>query len=406
MRIVFTTPILEHPPAGGPQLRIDNSIKALSRVSEVYLFCRSSRDRIGGDEACMHYSNIVKELEFSRAQSNLASKGIRRKLQLLFRKLNRKFIKKDARLLAEYARRNNADCVWFGYGNISFPLISTFKKLCPDIKIICDTDSVWSRFVLRELPYQKNPLRKLIVYLNGKLKEKEERQWVELCDVTTAVSEFDADYYRSLSTDRSKVHVFSNVIDVAQYQERREKPTGFIKPCLYLAGTFGRYYSPMDVAARWVLDEIFPAVLEKRPDAHLYIVGRDSDKMLSHRQSNNVTVTGILPSVLPYLQNADIALVPLKFESGTRYKILEAAACGIPVVSTTLGAEGLPVQNGRDLLIADSAEEFTAAILDILNGKVDTNSMVENCKRIVNENFSVESLTIEAAEIIRYMEND
>jgi len=93
-------------------------------------------------------------------------------------------------------------------------------------------------------------------------------------------------------------------------------------------------------------------------------------------------------------------LVPLFFESGTRFKILEAGATGIPIVSTTLGAEGLPVKDGVHLLIADSPEEFALAVNKILCSPELSRTLSANCKSLIFEKFSIQSLAIEAREII------
>lgn len=224
--------------------------------------------------------------------------------------------------------------------------------------------------------------------------------------MTTAVSEVDAEYYRGVAADPGRVHVFSNVIDVQSYQTAPPPPPNFKKPSIYLAGSFGHYNSPMDMAARWMLEEVFPRVLKKHPDLHFYIVGRDSELGFGQFNGPNVTVTGRLDSVLPYLCNVDVALVPLMFESGTRFKILEAGACKIPLVSTTLGAEGIPVVDGRDILIADEPAEFADAIIKILDDKNLANRLAQNCFRLVTERYSVEALTAEAKHILEYLKHD
>ena len=182
-------------------------------------------------------------------------------------------------------------------------------------------------------------------------------------------------------------------------------PANFKKPCIYLAGVFGRYHSPMDMAARWVLNEVFPLVQAAVPNVHFYIAGRESDRMLGHWQDTSITVTGKLPSVLPYLSNADVAIVPLKFESGTRFKILEAGACKIPLVSTTLGAEGIPVIDGEHILIADEPEDFANAIVRLLNEKDFANKLALNCHKLVHECYSIKSLTVEAKRILDYLDH-
>jgi len=223
MRVLFTTPILEHPAAGGPQLRIENSIKALSFVCELDIISGSTLT-VGdeGKEAREFYQRYCQEFSIlPRLNRPVSSNRYLRKLQRIARRLLRLYqsnLACDASFILNHVDRRNIDVVWFGYGNISYSLIKYIKKLRPGLKVVCDTDSVWSRFILRELPYATGIKRQQIL-ASGKEKEAEERAWVNLCEVTTAVSEVDAEYYRGLAIDDKCVHLFSNVIDPSTYLE-------------------------------------------------------------------------------------------------------------------------------------------------------------------------------------------
>src|SRR5207248_7403271 len=87
------------------------------------------------------------------------------------------------------------------------------------------------------------------------------------------------------------------------------------------------------------------------------------------RRSQRVHVPGEVASIVPYLHQCALTVVPLRWESGTRFKILEAFACRTPVVSTTLGAEGLAVQHERHVLLADTATQFAEAVLRIVEDR-------------------------------------
>lgn len=399
MKILFTTPILEHPAAGGPQLRIENSIKALSRLRELHVLSRASLEMMGGTQALAFYRGHCRHFDFSPVARRLSTNRYLRKLQRIADSITNWAVHSDAQYILDYVRQHGIRCIWFGYGNISYSLIRNIKLSRPDLKVVCDTDSVWSRFILRELPYATG-LRRLIIERTGGRKQSEERSWVNLCDVTTAVSEIDARYYREIARDPSRIHVFSNVIDISTYEVRPPPPEDFQKPCVYLAGTFGHYHSPMDTSARWVLDEVLPRLRAQIPNVHFYIVGTNSDRTLGHRRGPNVTVTGKLPSVLPYLCNADVALVPLKFESGTRFKILEAGACGVPLVSTTLGAEGIPVTSGKDILLADDPDDFAAAVVKLIQNRPFADAIARNCNDLIRRHYSVDALAEQAQNIL------
>ncbi len=400
MRVLFTTPILEYPPAGGPQLRIANSIKALSRVCELCVVVRTSKQLIGGGEAERYYAQFCRELIYTPAGRRLSSNRYIRMAQRGWHALWEHVLQKEARNLLALARARRVGALWFGYGNISFPLIKAVKAIEPEIKVICDTDSVWSRFVLRELPFQPNPFRRWMLKRRGERKRREEQEWVKLCEVTTGVSEVDTEYYRALVHDPARICVFSNVIDLDSYTNPPAPAPDVRRPNIYLAGTFGRYHSPMDVAARWMLSDVLPRVRKDVPDVHFYIVGRDSDRSLGHLNDTGVSVKGKISSVLPYLCYADVSVVPLKFESGTRFKILEAAACEVPIVSTTLGAEGLPVVNGEHLLIADDAESFANAIVSLIRDRALATRLRNNCRELVRTRYSLDHLADEARTIL------
>lgn len=404
MRVLFTSPILEHPPAGGPQLRIENSVKALSRVCDLHVISRAPTSYGDLDPTAEFFRSYCQEFKWlPRLERGLQADSYIQKIARIARRLLHLDVQDDADFILEHVDRNDTQVIWFGYGNISFPLIRCIRSMRPTLKLVCDTDSVWSRFVLRELPYAKG-LRKLRILHSGRAKQLEERAWVELCNVTTAVSDVDARYYRELASDADRIHVFSNVIDVESYKHHPVKPEGFKNPSIYLAGTFGHAHSPMDSAARWVIEEVYPILLKAYPNLHFYIVGNNSDRGFGHLNGPNITATGRLVSVLPYLCHADVALVPLKFESGTRFKILEAGACRIPLVSTTLGAEGIPVVDGHHVLIADEPQAFANAVLRLLDDKAFAVNLANNCGQLVNEHFSVESLALEARKILRHLD--
>jgi glycosyltransferase involved in cell wall biosynthesis len=306
----------------------------------------------------------------------------------------------DFRDLVARARQVRADVVWLGYGNISYPLMRYIKDHS-SIPVVLDTDSVWSKFVQRGLPFASDETARKKIEKEGKLKEEEERWGTQLADVTTGVSEIDAGYYRGLTDDPGKVHLFSNVIDLNDYSPV-SPPAGFNKPCMYLAGTFWPG-SPMEDAARWMLEHVMPLLKRELPDIHFYVAGRASGKVLADVHDDNVTVAGELPSVLPYLTNASVAVVPLRFESGTRFKILEAGACRVPVVSTTLGAEGIPAVDGKDILIADTPEDFAMAVVAVIRDRRRAESLGQNLRELVAVKFSIQALAHEGENILEYL---
>ncbi|MDR1236338.1 MAG: glycosyltransferase family 4 protein [Holosporaceae bacterium] len=400
-RILYTSPELIHPAVGGPYLRVENSVKALSKISELHVISRMKLSHADMRETENFYKKIT---PFFGYLPQTPPKSLSRFLKKLSYKKAEISADWEADYVVDYMIKNDINIIWCGYGNVSHSFMKRIKKKSPQFRIVCDTDSVWSRFVLRGLPFAEDDNKRRQIIAEYLRKEKEEIDWVDFCDVTTAVSEIDADYYRSIAVNPGKVKTFSNVIDLEYYSQKQSPPEFFKTPSIYLCGSFWPGGSPMETAARWVVDEIFPTLKREIPDIHFYIVGRDSDKVLEDINDENITVTGRLDNVLPYLCNASVCIVPLKFESGTRFKILEAAACGIPIVSTTLGAEGIPVKNEENIMIADDADAFARAIIKLIRFPDRAKNMAHALKQYVEENYNISKHVREGGEILKFLE--
>jgi glycosyltransferase involved in cell wall biosynthesis len=122
-------------------------------------------------------------------------------------------------------------------------------------------------------------------------------------------------------------------------------------------------------AVKWFTREVLPLIRQRRPDSSIAIVGRNppSDIRRLAEQDAHFHVTGTVPDVRPYLWGSAAAIVPLRIGGGTRLKIYESMAARIPVISTTIGAEGLDVRDGENILIADSAPDFADRCLALLD---------------------------------------
>jgi glycosyltransferase involved in cell wall biosynthesis len=112
--------------------------------------------------------------------------------------------------------------------------------------------------------------------------------------------------------------------------------------------------------------EIWPDILAKVPNAHFRIVGRNPGARVQRLTSDSVEVTGRVPAVVDHLREASVVVVPLRIGGGTRLKIYEAMAVGKAVVSTTVGAEGLDVHHGKDILLSDTPANFAESVTMLL----------------------------------------
>ncbi|MCW0217800.1 MAG: glycosyltransferase family 4 protein, partial [Prosthecobacter sp.] len=141
-------------------------------------------------------------------------------------------------------------------------------------------------------------------------------------------------------------------------------------------------------ACQFFLDDIFPQVQAQRPDCRLKIIGRNPPAHLRERANDHIIVTGTVDDVAPHVQSCHAIIVPLRAGGGTRIKIYEAMAMGVPVISTRIGAEGLPVVHEEDILLADEASDFANAIVRLANEPTLAASLAKQARLNVENHYS------------------
>jgi glycosyltransferase involved in cell wall biosynthesis len=399
MKVLFTTPVFGVPPIGGPELRIANTIRALSKVSELTVYIRRN-----------HVSPLpVHDFESVPIFYEKNTNGIwSRKFVSLYRlhlsKVIMKFGLQEAKRIVELCNQENCQIVWFGYGNISLHVIRNLRKLSPSLMIVCDTDSVWSRFLLRAIPFV-GLHHKIANLISGNLKIVQEKELLSLSNVLTAVSKVDAQYYEQLSPSGScEVAIISNSVDISSRENWLDQDDELKHPALTIIGSFGRRTSAMDIGTRWFLEKVWERVRINNPGVTLYIVGGGSQRNWISNPNRGIEVLGRVESTGKILSFTDLNLVPLLFESGTRFKILESGMYRKPVVSTSLGAEGLDVEHGKEIIITDDPNVFAGAISEILQGK-KFNHLGKNLHQKVLEKYTLKTLEEECSKVMTLLES-
>lgn len=216
---------------------------------------------------------------------------------------------------------------------------------------------LWRRMATTE----KNSLRKLSYSIEARKMEAYETHALRRFPHIIAVSEHDRNEMLSLSPG-CQITVVPTGVNTEQYPP---VPSVSGDP-LRIVFTGSMDWEPNIDAVEYFCAEIWPQILASFPKARFQIVGRSPHPRVQRLVSSSVEVTGTVPSVGDYLRWATVVIVPLRIGGGTRLKIFEAMAMAKALVSTSIGAEGLEVTNGRDVLIADDAQSFAASILRLL----------------------------------------
>ncbi|HEY8086369.1 MAG TPA: glycosyltransferase, partial [Polyangiaceae bacterium] len=218
-----------------------------------------------------------------------------------------------------------------------------------------------------------------------KVRREERHAWTHLdgCTVTSV-----RDQELLLSDEPSaRTAVVPNGVDLEHFRPRTEAEPGSPLPGTLLFFGAIDYYPNTD-AVLFFLEDVFPRLIGRYPGLRFSVVGRQPPESVLARRCDHVEITGLVDDVRPRIQAADVVVVPLRIGGGTRLKILEAMAMGKAVVSTTLGAEGLGVVGGRELLLADEPEAFAAQVARLLDDPLLARRIGDSARQFVASRFS------------------
>ena len=216
---------------------------------------------------------------------------------------------------------------------------------------------IWRRHALTE----SHPLKRVMYKIEFQKMLRYEQVMIRKFQHVIAVSENDRELMNQW-VDGSRVTVVPTGVDLQQYKPSPARESA--SPLVVFVGAMD--WEPNVDGVEYFCSQIWPKVLAEVPDAQFRIVGRNPDKRVQKWACNTVQVTGRVPSVVDHLRDAAAVIVPLRIGGGTRLKIYEAMATGRAVVSTTIGAEGLDVHHGEDVVLADEPERFAQAVVMLL----------------------------------------
>jgi len=190
----------------------------------------------------------------------------------------------------------------------------------------------------------------------------------------------------------------TNGVDTARLQPLAASDS---PPALLFVGSM--FYTPCEDGAIWLVREILPLVNRRFPAIDVWIVGKKPGPGVEELAGKHIFVTGEVEDVTSYYQRATIAVAPLRAGSGSRLKILEAMALGRPIVSTSLGAEGLQLEPERHLLTADSTEDFAAAVIRLIESPDAGRALANAAREFVEARYNWEMIAARQLQIYREM---
>jgi glycosyltransferase involved in cell wall biosynthesis len=376
--ILVVSPWLPWPADFGGALRTYHLLRELAHHHDVMLVAPVRRNEVG---AALELGSQFDVTAVPSAWTARSAPGARKRAgqlrSLVSRASYMELMTRDARFQAVVDRlflTRTIDVIQY-----EFPQMALFHppRHCPTV---IDAHNVEHELLERVARSSASVAQRVFNMVESrKVRHLEERLWRS---ATLAVATTSRDAAVIQSATGKPVPVVPNGVAFDAYRTARQASP--LPGKVVFIGAMR--HQPNAVGARWYVEHVHPLVTAAIPRATVTIVGPDPPASVRRLARGNVKVTGRVESVTPYLSDAAVVVVPLLSGGGSRLKILEAFAAGRPVVSTTLGAEGLAGDEVSCVTIADDPRAFAEAVIDALRGKT-SREPIERALALARERY-------------------
>jgi glycosyltransferase involved in cell wall biosynthesis len=263
-----------------------------------------------------------------------------------------------------------------------------------DIFVILDQHNLEHEIIRRRMNVTKNIFTKLFLRFEYLKAVRYEKESCMKADMTLAITQRDLSLIGRMTENRARCRIAP--FHVKKTSSVLRDNTHKKKTILFL-GTMSWF--PNEDALIWFFHHVFKKYHLDTKGWKLLVVGNSPGKAVLKLRSDSVDVTGYVDNLDPYIHESFLSVVPLRIGGGMRIKILELFSFGIPVISTGIGCEGIPVSNGEDILIAETPLEFKNAIESIYHDTGLRQSLVHNAHSLIKTHYSSESALQQYREI-------
>jgi polysaccharide biosynthesis protein PslH len=287
--------------------------------------------------------------------------------------------------LAAALRHDQFDAVQIETSNL-FSYLNIIRQAPGSPAVVLDWHNIDSELMARYSSETADFAKRLIARRTANLLLKLEARLMRVCDAHTVVSEVDKAKLLQHNPE-AKVTVIPNGVNCAAFTSPLPDTPG---NTLLFVGSMD-YHANAD-AVTWFAQNVWPEVSKKFPTLKFVIVGRSPGREVQMLASDKIEVTGTVDDVRPFYANALAVIVPLRVGGGTRLKILEAMAMGVPVISTTIGAEGIVAQDRREIFLADSTEQIIDALQLLARDPILWRNMAEAGRLLATKHYDWSSI--------------
>ena len=391
MNILVVTERIPYPIWSGSTIRIHPPFRILGKRHKIILFC------FIGSKEHLKYLPQVQKIFHSVRHMNDRKKGKRELKGRILNILSLKpepiterqypnYFKAVSDTIREIISEEKIDIVYthlFDMAQYTNGIRNVSKVL--DL-VDSETLFLWREITKKRMSFSLSYIRELFDLVRAR---KWEKMIPRFHDVTVLISPKDADIIHGLSP-KSTIKVIPNGVDVDYYFPS----TVNAKDRSNILTFHGHMSYPPNVDAMlYFFKHIMPLVVKQVPDLKLLIVGKNpSPEIKKLQDSYHVQVTGFVEDIRPFLWQASICIFPLRKGGGFRNKIAEAMAVGKPVITTTMGAEGLEVVPGKHCVIADRPKEFAGSIIELLKDQQLMDNLGDSARKFMVKHYSWENV--------------
>lgn len=379
MKVLLLTQVLPYPPDSGPKVKTYNVLKYLAQRHEVTLVSFVRGDQSDDVHHLKQYCRTVHIVPMQRGAARDAwymAHSLLTGQPFLMIRDDRVAMR---RLIDRLATEEPFDVAHADQLN----MVQYAARVSDAFRVFDAHNALW--LLYRRLWQTMKPgLRKWLLGRDWHLLKEYEGRVCRQFDAVLAVSQEDKTALEEASGQELDVHVIPIAIDTDEVTviERKPDPSHILH-----IGTM--YWPPNIDGVLWFAHEVYPLIRQQRPDVCFDIVGArpPQEIVVLNGDRTGINVTSYVADPTPYLQRAALMVVPLRAGGGMRVKILNAMAQGIPIVSTTLGCEGIEVVPGESILVADEPADFADAVLRLLKDTEFAAKLAADGRRLVEEKY-------------------
>ena len=398
MRILWVSHLLPYPPKGGVLQRSYNLIRELARHHDVDLLALNQRGLIeplftdgyenGLLEAKSALSNICNRFEYLSlpADKHKYSKHLIALKSLLWgNPYSIDWLKSK-----DFELKISKWCSIYNYDLVHFDTISLhiYKKATHNTPLVLDHHNIESHMMLRRASNEKNILKRLYFTQEGVRLKRYEKNALDFYKGHITCSDVDGKRLQDISS-KANYKVIPNGVDIDYFL-----PQGLKQDSgrLIFVGTMNWY--PNIEAVRYMVNKVLPLLTKKRPDIQLDVIGASppSDLVELANLSNNFNILGFVDDIRPFIEKAAVYVCPIMDGGGTKLKILDALALKKAIVAHPIAAEGIAVENNKNIAFASTPKEYVETIIDLLDHPEKRKKIGDEARKLILDKYSYDSI--------------